>query len=797
VKRWFVVLAIACGSSDVNDVPLAKAPWPKFRYDARQTGRSDVKPSLTGGASWSFKTQKGIFSSPVVAADGTVYVGSADRNFFAIHPDGTLAWQVATGEIIDSSALLDDRGHVYFGSGDGKLRALDAATGNVLWTMQADDPSANDAFINWFEGNVAIGPQGTLYVPNDNFFVYGVDRDTGAATMKYRMPDQTWSLPAIDAKSGTFYIGNNNLLPVLGKNTFSIEPDGSSTNWAVASLGTVAASPLLTDTAVIVGGFDGFMHAYSRDDGTELWSLPARDHIYSSPAQMSDGTIVQPAADGTIYAVTPDGKLRWTFDAGTPFRSSPAIDGQDDVYVGGGDGFLYVVNKDGTLRWRMKLIDDVRNDLNSSPALGASSVYIGGESGEIFSVPYDFCLRPASQNDPRCAPMATPADGASLVWTNLFGDPGSPNDAIAANGRITLSLSVRNGGASQLAILDSTQIQVTTTPSAAMNVDVSGDGKFMSITPQTTWPAGPLQVQVSAGYLIDLDRTGLRLSGGHPGGTAQATFQTSVQAPSGGAIDPTSAYEVYRLSVPLPTIMPSYNQIGFDSLHYLFGVVELTGNQGVAWMIGGMLPDGQSTSVPDPSTKAIFPLAIAVASDAVTMNATSGVRIQVSNFALPFASFRVATTFTTGGDTTGAELAGSAKCGDIDFYGPYLQQLGLCNPQTDVIRFLAASNTRRRADLVAPTGIGTVAYAMNATSITATLTGSSVKLADHVVSLLAIDAATGAPVPLDYAFSTSATTNADGTLATVSVATKGATIPSSMRVHLMIDTFSADQGTIP
>jgi hypothetical protein len=288
------------------------------------------------------------------------------------------------------------------------------------------------------------------------------------------------------------------------------------------------------------------------------------------------------------------------------------------------------------------------------------------------------------------------------------------------------------------------------------------------------------------------------LSGGKPGGTAQATFQTSVQAASSGAIDPTSAYEVYRLSVPLPTIMPSYNQIGFDSLHYLFGVVELSGNQGVAWMIGGMLPDGQSTSVPDPSTKAIFPLAMTVASDAVTMNATSGVRIQVSNFALPFASFRVATTFIAGGETSGtAELAGSAKCGDIDFYGPYLQQLGLCNPQTDVIRFLAASNTRRRADLVAPTGIGTATYAATASAITATLAGSTVKLAEHVVSLLAIDAATGAPVPLDYAFSTTATANADGTLATVSVATKGATLPTSMRVHLMVDTFSADQGTIP
>ena len=47
------------------------------------------------------------------------------------------------------------------------------------WTISADDPSVNKSFINWFEGNVAMGPSGRLYVPNDNFFLYAIDRDTG------------------------------------------------------------------------------------------------------------------------------------------------------------------------------------------------------------------------------------------------------------------------------------------------------------------------------------------------------------------------------------------------------------------------------------------------------------------------------------------------------------------------------------------------------------------------------------------------------------------------------------------
>lgn len=136
-----------------NDVPLDPAsPWRKFQRDAAQTGLGPFTLTDDGAPAWSYRTGKGIFSSPVVGGDGTVCVGSADRSFYALTSGGALRWSFATGEIIDAAALLDDRGRVYVASGDGHLYALDAATGDKAWTFAADDPAETSAFINCVTG---------------------------------------------------------------------------------------------------------------------------------------------------------------------------------------------------------------------------------------------------------------------------------------------------------------------------------------------------------------------------------------------------------------------------------------------------------------------------------------------------------------------------------------------------------------------------------------------------------------------------------------------------------------------
>ncbi len=810
----------ACGDDDDStdsaplpqydySVPLdPESPWPKFRRNALQNGRSPIEPVDSGRAPWVFQTGKGIFSAPVIDGRGNVYIGSADQTFYALDRDGRPLWSFPTGEIIDSSALLDDAGRVIFGSGDGFVYALDRADGRELWRFEAEDPSVNGAFINWFEGNVAIGADGTLFVPNDNFCTYGLSREDGSPRWCFETLDQTWSLPAYNPTTDRLFIGNNFY---FSDNTFALDAATGDQVWKASVNGSVAASPLLTsadpDELAVVGSFDGFLRGYRQSDGAEVWIRGVRDHIYASPAQMADGTIVQPSADGTVYAVRPeDGSVVWAFDTIEPIRSSPAIDAAGNIYVGSGEGRLFVLNPDGSLHWSIKLIDDSRDDLNSSPALGPYGVVIAGENGGVFGVPYEYCLRPGLSDD-RCTigpGESLPDSGTFLFYTSRFGrlQPEAP-ERIDANQSLTFSLTVREAGDTVLAVLDSSSVEVTIEPAAEVLAAVSGDRKFLTVIPRTGFAPGEMSIRMRGDYLVDLEREGLRFLGGRVGGSFDQTLRFEVEGPSDSELplpvpaqpgDPAGVWQLFRLAAPLPTILPSYNQIGFDSIHYLVGLVEGSGDRAIAWAIGGRLSEDGEGTVIEPTSRVRFPFEVRHDGGLLTMINEDGFAIEFNGFPIPFDFFRAATRIDDQGNAIESPaLNAKVICGDIDFYGPFLQFLGYCNPDSDLLEAAGAAELRLQGSgvVTAPDGVGEVRFSSDGQSVIATFEGTALQVAEHNLGILLVDTATGGAVGLDYTRSTVVEANADGTVRSVELTLPEDTALGTVRAYAMVDTYPA------
>ncbi|MEF8873492.1 MAG: PQQ-binding-like beta-propeller repeat protein, partial [Candidatus Thermoplasmatota archaeon] len=113
----------------------------------------------------------------------------------------------------------------------------------------------------------------------------------------------------------------------------------------------------------------------SHVDGTEKWTFPTGDQVFSSPSIGTNGTIYFGSKDNNLYAVyTENGTEKWSFETGGPVGSSPAIASDGTIYVGALDNHLYAVNPDGTEKWNFTMDGNV----SSSPAIGSDgTIYFG------------------------------------------------------------------------------------------------------------------------------------------------------------------------------------------------------------------------------------------------------------------------------------------------------------------------------------------------------------------------------------------------------------------------------------
>ena len=803
------------------DLPLDNtSPWPKFRANTMQTGRTPVEPAADESVEpWEYRTAKGIFSSPVVDKDGIAYIGSADRYFYAIQPDGTVKWSVETGEIIDSSALLDDNGRVYFGSGDAHTYCVDRETGEVIWKKRAasveemlEKYSVKTFNVDWFEGNMGMMPDGTILAPNDNYLLYRLDRGTGAVKQEYLVNEMIWSLPSINVKTGKIFFGT---IYKIGNNIKSLDPETGKQLWSVGGIGATAASTLLTsykeNGGVIVGGYDGTLRCLAQGSGKTIWKRALRDHIYASPAQLSDGTIVQPGADGTVYALDPsNGDIKWVFDTLEPLRSSPAVDARDQIYFGSGEGKLFCLNKDGSLRWSYQCILEERNDLNSSPALGLSGVYIAGESGEIFFLPYDFPLRPENEDNPRCKTGETaqplPGTGGHLIYTTPLGGLRQtlPEDKIEANHALTFTLVVREDARTITGQIDPKDIDVKIPGNDGKFIkQISADKRYMILIPQEYWTPdaeGNIVVEINGSYKTNQRRFGLLFFWGKKGGGLKENFTFAVNQrersqnpfvfPQDGN-ELSSVLDLRRQAAPNPSMLPSLAQIGFDSLHYLAGAVSELDGKTLMWVIGGkQLEDG--SVVPDPDLNVRLPLLLEYKNGLTTLTNYDGFSTNfVASWDVPITSFRIGAAFDpeTRLFAPNPTYSVTADCDKIQFYGPGMKLMGVSELWGGNMYASGSLELVEKEPAAPPENAGDAEIKFDGNKLVANLSGGALKENEHVYSLLVVSADGEAAVSLPYAYNTSV--KADGGVVTsVSLDfAKKLEKGKSYTAYLMVDTY--------
>lgn len=487
--------------------------WYGFRNSHQNRGVSAVAvrdfEGTRGRKPWAVATRGLIWGTPVVDAEGLVYVGSADKRFYCVDPAGSVKWSYtlpdAGDSLVDSAATLTPNGLVVVPGGDGNLHALERATGRLVWRFAAHHAGDHEGgvVVNSFEGNATLGPDGNLYAGSDNGHFYSVDLQ-GRERWSFKTGMMIWSAAAFDPAGKWLAFGS------LDRRVYVLE---CATGRLIASYkcgGDVKASPAIDDAGRIYVGCSDFSFRclelgkdfWGRPSLREIWSFPTGGEIYSSAALAGD-RLVFGSHDGYLYCLSKQGKLVWKYGVYTRINASPLVSRDGVVFAGAKNGKLYALDiASGKRLWSFKTAPGAKKvNLDSSPALGPDGrVFVGSYDGNLYGVPVEFARQ--NPQDARCdlrpgddSPdfdSGVPADGATVRYVDAAGNyQANVPGALGPEAMLSFRLVAREKGVLvPNGALAATGLSVSVEPPTPVDAVVSSDSYYLNVTPRTFWKPG-------------------------------------------------------------------------------------------------------------------------------------------------------------------------------------------------------------------------------------------------------------------------------------------------------------------
>jgi outer membrane protein assembly factor BamB len=219
---------------------------------------------------WTFEADQAIWAAPLVTTETTYFV-SLDHFVYAVETEtGRERWATELpGAMAGTPILSEDGRTVYVGNFDYDLYALNAANGEVLWKIVAE---------NWVWGHPVMAGE-KLFFGDLAGYLYAVNPGTGELLWSEKVADAIRGAPVYDSESGRLYV-----------------------------TGRKVANPGAATTRGVVLALDP-------NDYRTIWEQPTDEAIYTSPALSNGLLLVTPAQGETLLLVYNDetGVLQWRF----------------------------------------------------------------------------------------------------------------------------------------------------------------------------------------------------------------------------------------------------------------------------------------------------------------------------------------------------------------------------------------------------------------------------------------------------------------------------------------------------
>ena len=377
--------------SDIGSIPV-NGSWPMYQRDPSHSAFVPENVGTPEGRIlWTFETAAPLASSPAVV-NGTVYLSTGDRRVVALNAaTGDLVWERrVSGPVNSSPGVAGDL--LYVGLRDGHLLALNTSTGDLVWQFDANELI--------FSSPAAY--KGVVYFGSSDKQLYALDAETGAVHWRYAGGSRFVSAPAvgeevvvINSQDNRVYLvdrhtGRHRLDYYAGIMYGAPALDGDLA-YIPISRGTVLAIDWrkkelpFEDTATWIRRnlfIWGIVNTLPVPKGYG-WAFTKRGEFFETTPALDADKVYATSNTGAVYALNRlDGAAEWMFKADARVASPPSIVGRT-LYFGDEVGNLYGVDTEtGQPTWRFQ----VEGQIVSSPVISNGTIYVTSENGTLYAI---------------------------------------------------------------------------------------------------------------------------------------------------------------------------------------------------------------------------------------------------------------------------------------------------------------------------------------------------------------------------------------------------------------------------
>jgi outer membrane protein assembly factor BamB len=338
------------------------------------------------GASGGSLTSDSLRSSaPPVSAAGRIFVYKPNGDVVALSTGGARLWTRALrpegeGDVAPGGGVAVSGNVVYAATGYRQLAALDAASGQVLWTVPLETPARS----------APVADKGLVVVVTQANEVYAMNQKDGTEAWNYIGIEETAGL--LSAASPAIS-GNRVVVPFSSGEVMALDIKTGEPAWiegvargfrtlAVSGLSDVSASPVVADNTVYATGVAGRTVAASLKSGQRVWEQDLGS--VHTPAVSGNALFMVDLDDRMVALDRKTGEIMWATTLPRPEKKKKRRNWAGPVLA---NGALVAVSSDG----RMAMVDaasgkimatyDVKTDVYVSPIVaGGRMIVLDGDS---------------------------------------------------------------------------------------------------------------------------------------------------------------------------------------------------------------------------------------------------------------------------------------------------------------------------------------------------------------------------------------------------------------------------------